>query len=533
MSLFTERMGDVSVVEGMQPLVSLQRLRKRYPGVLAVDDVSLDLYAGEVHGLVGENGAGKSTLIKLLAGATTSDGGSIWVRGRQVHLRTVREANRLGLAFIHQELNLVPYFDAVENIFLGHLYPRHWWGGVDWAALRRRVRAVLDPLGVTLPLTVPVSRLSPGQQTLVSIARALVDKVDLLVMDEPTAALTSQEIEHLFGVVRALRARGVGVLYISHRLAEIFALTERITVMRNGRVVTTQPSSQVSEQRLVQWMTGRTVEALYPPRTPPTALPLLDVRRLSGSFCREISFTLHAGEVLGIAGLIGAGRSELLRLIFGAERVRGGELLLYEKGVPRGLCLRSPAQAYRAGVALAPEERRTQGLLLARPIYENTTLTFLRRFAWGGWWVRRRSELAATQRLGERLALRSRSLRQPVSELSGGNQQKVVLARALAGEVKVLLLDEPTRGVDVGARQEIYRIIGDLKAQGVGVLLVSSDLSELLGVADRLVVLREGRQVATLAAGEASAERVLGYCFGVQPAVPHPTRSQGGGDAGR
>ena len=523
----------MSVWEGIQPLVSLQRVRKRYPGVLAVDDVSLDLYAGEVHGLVGENGAGKSTLIKLLAGATTSDGGSIWVRGQQVHLRSVREANQLGLAFIHQELNLVPYFDAVENIFLGHVYPRKRWGGIDWEGLRQRVRAVLEPLGVTIPLTVPVSRLSPGQQTMVSIARALVARADLLVMDEPTAALTSQEIEHLFAVVRALRARGVGILYISHRLAEIFALTERITVMRNGRVVTTQPAAQVSEQALVQWMTGRVVEALYPSRIPPTAVPLLEVRRLSGSFCREISFTLHAGEVLGVAGLIGAGRSELLRLIFGAERVRGGETVLYENGAARALRLRSPAQAYRAGVALAPEERRTQGLVLARPIYENTTLTFLRRFAWGGWLVRRRREMAAAQRLADRLALRSQSLRQPVSQLSGGNQQKVVLARSLAGEVKVLLLDEPTRGVDVGARQEIYRIIGDLTAQGVGVLLVSSDLAELLGVADRLVVLREGRQVATLAAGQASAEAVLGYCFGVQPATPHPTRNQGGLDAGR
>ncbi len=498
------------------PLVSIQHISKRYPGVLAVDDVSLDLYAGEVHGLVGENGAGKSTLIKLLAGATPRDGGAILVRGQPAALHHVRDATRLGLAFIHQELNLVPYFDAAENIFLGHAYPRARWGGVSWRTLRAQAQTVLDRLGAAIPLDVPVSRLAPGQQTLVSIARALAANADLIVMDEPTASLTDQEIEHLFAVIRTLQARGVGVLYISHRLAEIFALTQRITVMRNGRVVTTQPTVQVTEAALVQWMTGRAVDAIYPPRTPVAGAPLLTVRGLSGAFCRDISFTLHAGEVLGVAGLMGAGRSELLRMLFGAAPVTGGEMVLHNDGASQMIRPRTPAEAYRLGLALAPEERRTQGLVLARPIFENTTLTFLRRFARGGWLVDRRREIAATTQLGERLALRSRSPRQPVGQLSGGNQQKVVFARSLAGAVKVLLLDEPTRGIDVGARQDIYRIIGDLTAQGVGVLVVSSDLPEVLGLAHRLIVLREGRQVATLDAATASEEAVLGYCFGVE-----------------
>ncbi len=506
---------SMSATVTASPFVSIQHVSKRYPGVLAVDDVSLDLFAGEVHGLVGENGAGKSTLIKLLAGATPRDSGEILVRGKPAALHHVRDATRLGLAFIHQELNLVPYFDAAENIFLGHAYPRRAWGGIGWRVLRARAQQVLDQLGADIPLDLPVSRLSPGQQTLVSIARALAANADLLVMDEPTASLTNQEIDHLFAVIRTLQQRGVSVLYISHRLAEIFAITQRITVMRNGRIVTTQPTASVTERDLVQWMTGRTVDALYPPRRPATATPLLTVNRLSGAYCRDISFTLHAGEVLGVAGLIGAGRSELLRMIFGAAPVTGGEMLLHQAGAPQPIRPRSPAEAYRLGLALAPEERRTQGLVLTRPIYENTTLTFLRNFARGGWLVDRRREVDVTTTLGERLSLRSRSPRQPVGQLSGGNQQKVVFARALAGEVEVLLLDEPTRGVDVGAKQDIYRIIGDLTAQGVGVILVSSELPEVLGLAHRLIVLREGRQVATLDADSVSEEEVLGYCFGL------------------
>jgi len=509
------------------PLVSIQHLSKRYPGVLAVDDVSLDLFAGEVHGLVGENGAGKSTLIKLLAGAVPRDSGAILVRGQAAELHHVRDATRLGLAFIHQELNLIPYFNATENIFLGHAYPHTPWGGIDWRSLRARAQAALELLGADIPLDLPVSRLSPGQQTLVSIARALAARADLIVMDEPTASLTNLEIDHLFTVIRTLQQRGVGILYISHRLAEMFAITQRITVMRNGRVVTTQPTAHATERDLVQWMTGRAVDALYPSRRPATATPLLTVNHLSGAYCREISFTLHAGEVLGVAGLIGAGRSELLRMIFGAAPVTGGEIVLHSAGAAQPIRPRSPSEAYRCGLALAPEERRTQGLVLTRPIYENTTLTFLRHFARGGWLVDRRREIDATTALGERLSLRSRSVQQPVGQLSGGNQQKVVFARALAGEVKVLLLDEPTRGVDVGAKQDIYRIIGDLTAQGVGVILVSSELPEVLGLAHRLIVLREGRQVATLDANSVSEEEVLAYCFGLTHGLTHEEMARG------
>ncbi len=513
----------MTALNAAQPLLSIQHLTKSYPGVRAVDDVSLDLYAGEVHGLVGENGAGKSTLIKILAGAVPKESGEIRWRGQVVELRNVHAAARLGLAFIHQELNLVPYFDAVENIFLGHAYPRHALGPIDRRTMRARAAETLARLGADIPLHLPVSRLAPGQQMLVSIARAFAARADLIVMDEPTAALTDQEIERLFAVIRTLKAQGVGVVYISHRLQEIFTLTDRVTVMRNGRVVTTQPTTAVDEQTLVQWMTGRTVDAVYPPHQEVTDFPLLVVEGLSGHYLPGYLFYAAPGRSLGHRWSHGRRAQRSVADDFWRRDGEKWEDCAVRRGRPAQRAVpRSPAAAYALGLALAPEERRTQGLVLSRPIFENTTLTFLRRFARGGWLLDRGRELAVTAELGARLGLRAHSLRQPVSQLSGGNQQKVVFARSLAGAVKVLLLDEPTRGVDVGAKQDIYRIIRTLTAQGVGVVLVSSELPELLGVADRLIVLREGRQVATLLAAAVDEETVLGYCYGVKgSAAPH------------
>ena len=370
-------------------------------------------------------------------------------------------------------------------------------------------------LGADLPLHVPVRRLSPGQQTLISIARALAPTPGLIVMDEPTASLTDQEIEHLFAVIRALQRQGIAIVYVSHRLREIFAIADRVTVMRNGQVVITQPTTSLTEPDLVQLMTGRAVDAIYPPRLDAAGVPVLRVENLTGDHVQAVDFTLHTGEVLGVAGLIGAGRSSLLQMIFGATPVRDGEIQLRVGETLAPIEVGSPGHAFRLGMALAPEERRSQGLILSRPIYENTTLTFLRKFARQGWLIDRTRELAATGDLAQRLGLRSRSLRQPVGQLSGGNQQKVVFARCLAGQVRVLLLDEPTRGIDVGAKQEIYQLIRSLAAQGVAVLLVSSELSELLGLSDRVLVLREGRQMAMLDAATTDEEMVLRYCYGV------------------
>ncbi|CAN5816099.1 sugar ABC transporter ATP-binding protein [soil metagenome] len=497
-------------------IFAARHIFKAYPGVCALDDVSLELLQGEVHGLVGENGAGKSTLIKILAGALRKDAGEFCLNGQLVAINSVHDAYRLGLAFIHQELNLVPYFDGAENIFLGQAYPHKRSGLLDRTELRRRAKAVLTQLGMDLPVDQPVSRLSPGQQTLFSIAGAFAAEAAILVMDEPTASLTDQEIKALFTAINALRAAGKTVVYVSHRLPEIFAITDRVTVMRNGQVVTTTATRELDQAKLIQLMTGRTELVPFSARPRPARQPLLTVRALSTKKVQDLSFTLHKGEILGVAGLVGAGRTELLRALVGADRLLTGDITLLDRAIRP----RSPAHALALGLALAPEERRSQGLVLQRPIFENITLSHLRQFARGGFVLNRRRELAAAQALGQALTLKAANLRQPVAQLSGGNQQKVIIARCLAGEadgakLNVFLMDEPTRGVDVGAKQELYQIIRDLTARGLGVILVSSELPELLGLADRILVLHEGHQVALLDAKTVDQATVLRYCYGM------------------
>ncbi len=498
------------------PVLAVEHLSKSYPGVRAVDDVSFAVHPGEVHGLVGENGAGKTTLIKLLAGAVGKDQGQIYFQGRPVAIHSVQDAARLGLAFIHQELNLVPYLNAAENIFLGHPYPRTWFGKIRWQELRRRAQQVLADLGASIPVDVPVRRLSPGQQTMVAIARAFATQATVMVMDEPTATLTDREIERLFAGIQRLLARGVSVIYVSHRLEEIFQIAHRVTVMRNGQVVATQPIQALDQARLIRLMTGRPLEIAFPPSQAQPGEPVLQAVDLQGDRVQGVSFALRRGEVLGVAGLVGAGRSELLRMIFGASPVQAGTLSIRrEDGALAPVRPRSPQEAFRLGIALVPEERRSQGLILSRPIFENITLTHLARFARGGFLLHRRRELAEARRLGQALGLKATSLEQRVYQLSGGNQQKVVFARCLAGEARILLLDEPTRGIDVGAKQELYQIIRQLTAQGVAILLVSSELTELLGLADRLLVLHQGRQMALVDAAQVDQEAVLRLCYGV------------------
>ena len=506
----------------------LHNLTKRYPGVTAVDKVSIAFQRGEVHGLVGENGAGKSTLIKILAGAVLPDAGEIWLNGQRLRLRHVHDAYQHGLTFIHQELNLVPYFDAAENIYLGQPYPHTFWGGLNRRQVRRNATALLNQLGADLPVDLPVNRLSPGQQTLISIARAFAwsmrrGSATVMVMDEPTAALTDQEINQLFQAVTTLRSHGTTVIYVSHRLHEIFALTDRVTVMRNGRVVTTQPTGQLDQPTLVSLMTGREQRGATTARLVPQQLrttPLLQVQGLTGPGVKSATFSLQRGEILGIAGLVGAGRSELLRLLYGATQRTGGAIQLAGQSIH----LRSPGSALRQGIAFVPEERRSQGLLLRRPIVENMTLARLRSFALGGVLLQRGREWQAAAQQQTALALKATHLRQAVGQLSGGNQQKVLFARALIGEaatnhLRILLLDEPTRGVDVGVKEEIYQIIRNQAERGVGVIVVSSELPELLGLTHRLLVLHEGRQVAMLDTTTVDQETVLRYCYGLKEAT--------------
>lgn len=511
-----------------EPRLTLTNLTKRYPGVVAVDQVNLTIGAGEVHGLVGENGAGKSTLIKLLAGAVTPDGGEIRLDGQRLPPGDVQAAYQRGLTFIHQELSLIPYFDAAENIYLGHSYPRTLWGGVNRRQLRAQAQQLLADLGARVPVDRPVRRLAPGQQTMIAVARALAwvnarhgaqqTAPALIVMDEPTAALTTEESDQLFAAIRRLRTTGATIIYVSHRLDEIFALTDQVTVMRNGQVVHSGPTPALDQATLVRLMTGQAARLTTPaiPRQPEMTVPLLEVEHVTGPGVTDITFHLHAGEILGLAGLVGAGRSELLHLLYGAARPTAGTIRW--QGTSQRIA--SPAHALRQGIAQLPEERRSQGLLLNRPIFENITLAHLRHFTRGGLLLNRGRELRAAQAQQQALQLKASNLRQPVAQLSGGNQQKTLFARSLVGQaagvpLRLLLLDEPTRGVDVGAKAELHALIQAQAAAGVAVILVSSELPELLALTQRILVLREGRQITLCPTATVDQQQLLQYCYGI------------------
>jgi ABC-type sugar transport system ATPase subunit len=476
------------------PLLEVEALTRRFPGVTAVDEVDFALRAGEVHALLGENGAGKSTLIKILGGALRRDAGTMRLNGDPVDFHSPSEALAAGIAVIYQELVLCPHLSVAENVLMGHL-PRTAGVRVDWPQTRSRVAALLAQLGVSLPLNAPVGRLSTAQQQLVEIAKALSRDSRILILDEPSAALGQSDLEHLFRVIRRLREQGVAIVYISHRLEEVFQIADRVTVLKDGRLVGSWPVAEVTMPRLVRAMTGRDLGVTSAVSGDAAAQVRLEVRGLGrhGAF-RDVSVVLRGGEIVGVAGLVGSGRTELLRAIFGADRPDEGEIVV--DGAP--VRFRSPAQALRRGLGLLPEDRKAQGLLLNRSLRENVSLASLRRFTRLGV-LRPAQEDRAVRSLVTDLRIAARGLGQPVVTLSGGNQQKVVLARWLARQCGILLFDEPTRGVDVGAKEEIYRLIHTLAAQGAAVLVVSSELKELFAICPRILVMREGRLVGEFA----------------------------------
>jgi ABC-type sugar transport system ATPase subunit len=486
------------------PILAVEGLTRRFPGVVAVADVDFTVRAGEVHALLGENGAGKSTLIKILGGALRKDAGVIRLNGREVDFPSPAEALDAGIAVIYQELVLCPHLSVAENVLMGHL-PRTGGLAVDWRAAQRRVQELLAQLGVSLPLGRPVARLSTAQQQLVEIAKALSRDSRILVLDEPSATLGQRDLEHLFGVIRRLREQGVAIIYISHRLEEVFEIADRVTVLKDGRLVGSWPIAEVTMPRLVRAMTGRdlgVVTAAVGDRDAPVRL---DVRGLGrAADFRDVSLTIRAGEIVGIAGIVGSGRTELLRAIFGADQPDAGEIVV--DGAP--VRFRSPAQALRRGLGLLPEDRKTQGLLLDRALRENVSLASLRRFTRFGI-LRPAAEERAVRALMSNLQIAARGPDQPVVTLSGGNQQKVVLARWLARQCGILLFDEPTRGVDIGAKEEIYRLIHALAAQGAAVLVVSSELKELFAICPRILVMREGRLVGEFAGSTLREEDVV------------------------
>ena len=495
------------------PLVRMRAITKRFAGVVALDGVDLELRHGEVMALVGENGAGKSTLLKILAGAQRADEGTVEVGGEIVNIGTPRLSQEHGIAVIHQELNLAAHLSVAENIWAGR-EPRTRWGTVDFAAMRRASTDLLTQMSMTIDPLALVSTLSLARQQMVEIAKALSARADVVVMDEPTSSLTEDEVEILLDLVRALKARGVSVIYVSHRFREIFAISDRITVLRDGRSVgEVLQTSQTSPSEVITLMVGRQIDQLFGDVAARTAStePVLSVRHLaSGSKVKDVSFDLHPGEVLGVAGLVGAGRSETARAIFAADRVDAGTVELRGRRVR----WRNPREAIAAGVALVPEDRKGTGLFLDLPVRVNMAAAATRAVSrWG--LLRGGAERALTGEYCERLNLRANALDRPVRFLSGGNQQKSVLARWLAMEPAVLLLDEPTRGVDVGAKAEIYALVRSIAATGVGVVMISSELTEVLGMSDRIVVLREGRLAGELSAADADEETVMKMATGV------------------
>ncbi|TDD45633.1 sugar ABC transporter ATP-binding protein [Nonomuraea terrae] len=485
-------------------MLVMQGIVKQFPGVRALDGVDLDVRAGEVHCLLGQNGAGKSTLIKVLAGVHQPDEGTIQFDGKEVRPTSPIDAIRLGFATIYQELDLVDGLSVAENIFLGHEHAR--LGFTNRAAANRAAAEVLDRLGhPDIRPSTEVGRLSPAAKQVVSMARALSHEARLIIMDEPSAALAHDEVANLFRIIRELTAQGVAVVYISHRLEEIRDIGDRVTVLKDGRTVAVGlPARDTPTSRIVSLMTGRNVEYVFPARGGrELGDEVLRVENLSarGVFS-DVSFSVRAGEIVGLAGLVGSGRSEILEAVYGA-RPASGRVLLSGKQVRRGV-----VGTVKHGMGLAPEERKAQALLLDQSVTANITLGTLPEFARFGW-IDRKRERAEARRLSEMLSIRPPDPERPIRTLSGGNQQKAVLARWLLGGRRLLLLDEPTRGVDVGARAELYAVIHDLAKQGIGVLLVSSEVPEVLGLADRVLVLREGRVIHEGDAAGLDEHRVL------------------------
>lgn len=528
-----------------QPVLEMEGITKTFHGFTALHGVNLTIYPGEVHALMGENGAGKSTLMKILAGAYIADGGEIRIDGKAVKMTDPGQARNLGIAIIYQELNLAPNLTVAENIFMGSELTK---GGalIDREAMRRKATEVLENLDASFDARDLVSTLSIAEQQQVEIARALKDKSRVLVMDEPTAALSDRETEKLFEVVRRLRNEGIAIIYISHRMEEIYALADRVSVIRDGGYIGSLEKKDISAERLVEMMVGRSLQNLYEHKRQTTTGPVvLEVKNLSdGRKVKSASFQLHAGEIVGLAGLVGAGRTEVARLIFGADRKISGEIKL--EGLPLSIAeptnaiesgiayvpedikepkkgkgilnISNPDDAIELGIAYVPEDRKNLGLFLEMSSGENITLNVLEREAKAGI-INSKSLLGIVNDAINNLGIRLASPSVKAIDLSGGNQQKLLLARWLAINPKVLLLDEPTRGVDIGAKSEIYRIISDLAAKGVAILMISSELPEIVGMSDRVLVMRAGYLVGEVggSTGEAiTQENIMAYATGAR-----------------
>jgi rhamnose transport system ATP-binding protein len=496
------------------PLVELEGLSKSYGGVHALSDVSFAIAPATVHALVGENGAGKSTLVKILTGVVHPDDGQLRVEGEPQRIGDPQAAHRLGIVAMYQEPTVFPDLTVAENVFAGR-HPRGRLGTVDWGRMRSNVARLLDDLGVDFGPETPVRGLGVADRQLLEIAKALSASARLLIMDEPTAALSPHEVEHLFATVRRLRDRGVAIVFISHRLEEVTEIADAVTVLRDGRHVATRPAAELPHGELVRLMVGRSLDALFPKEEAEVGEVVLHAEGLSrrGVFS-GVSFELRRGEIVGLAGFVGSGRTEVARAIFGIDRLDGGRLSI--EG--RRFRPKSPRAALRRGLAYLPEDRLQQGLVQSMSIAGNASMAVLPQLTPGGF-LRPRRERALARRFMDELRIKATSPAQVVRSLSGGNQQKVVLSKWLAAEPRILILDEPTHGVDVGTKADVHRTISHLAAGGLTILLISSELLEILGMSDRVLVMREGRLVAELPRAEASEERIIQAAAGVGEAA--------------
>ncbi len=495
--------------------LEMRDITKRFPGVLALDNAQLGLRSGEVHCLIGENGAGKSTMMKILAGAQPMDGGEILLDGEAVHIQSPHHAQELGVSMIYQEFNLSPFLSIAENIFLGREPRLGKSPFIDWKRMYADAREVLGRIRVDLDVKRPVNELSVAQQQMVEIAKALSVDARIIVMDEPSATLTDHELEALFDLIQTLRRQDIGLIYISHRLEEVFRIGNRVTVMRDGQHVATEEVCDVDREGIIHMMVGRELKEEYPKEDFELGEERLRVEGLAreGAF-EDVGLSLRSGEIVGLTGLVGAGRTEVARAIFGADRITAGQIYLDGEAI----AVRTPQDAIRHGIGLLTEDRKNQGLVLGMSVRENTTLANLSELLKGPF-VDRRKERGIARQYVEDLQIKTPSIEQVVQNLSGGNQQKVVLAKWLFTDSKVLIFDEPTRGIDVGAKAEIFKLMNALVRKGVAVLMISSELPEVLGMCDRILVMHEGRLAGELGREEASQEGIMRLATGEEPSL--------------
>lgn len=490
-------------------ILRLTHISKLYPGVVALNDMNMEFREGEVHAIVGENGAGKSTMIKTISGAIEPTQGVIEIGGEQFDKMTPKLSREKGVAVIYQEFTLVPVLTAAENIFLGEYILKGL--ALNRKAMEEKARELFERLHVKIDPKVKVADLTTGFQQIVEIAKAISKDAKILIMDEPSAPLTITEVEAMYEIVDRLKAEGVTILYISHRMEEIFRLSDRVTVIRDGRYIATVNTGDTNKQELIKLMVGRELSETYPERTKPPGETVLSLSKVSGNGVKDISLEVRRGEILGLGGLVGAGRTELAQLIFGSERVVSGEITM--KGKP--LRLKNCRAAIEAGIAMIPEDRKQHGVILDMSIKENTTMPCLERIS-NKKVIRRQEETKVTERFENSLRIKTPTIHQLVKNLSGGNQQKVVLAKWLAMDPEIIIFDEPTRGIDVGAKQEIYEIMNDLANQGKAIIMISSDMEELIGMSDRVAVLCKGRMAGSLSRDEISQESILVKAAGME-----------------